>query len=80
MSKLGVLIWRRIFESGDAKRLAGQMQDLSDLHIIRDLPYLDDGDRGHLFDIYELPDLPADAPVFINIHGGGLFASYKDVS
>ncbi len=80
MSKLGVLIWRHIFESGDAKRLAKQTQDLSDLHIVRDLPYLDDGEQGHLFDIYELPDLPDDAPVLINIHGGGLFASYKEVN
>ncbi len=80
MSKLGVLLWRYIFESGDAKRLAKQTQDLSDLHIVRDLPYLDDGEQGHLFDIYELPGLPEDAPVLINIHGGGLFASYKEVN
>ena len=80
MSKLGVLIWRHIFESGDAKRLAKQVQDLSDLHIVRDLPYLDDGEQGHLFDIYELPGLSGDAPVLINIHGGGLFASYKEVN
>lgn len=80
MSKLGVLIWRRIFESGDAKRLAAQVQDLSDLHIVRDIPYGSDGDRGHLFDLYELPGLDAAAPVLINIHGGGLFASYKEVN
>ncbi len=80
MSKLGVLLWRHIFESGDAKRLAAQVQDLSDLHIIRDLPYWNDGEQGHLFDIYELPSLPEDAPVLINIHGGGLFASYKEVN
>ncbi len=80
MSKLSVLIWRHIFESGDAKRLAKQVQDLSDLHIVRDLPYLDDGEQGHLFDIYELPGLSGDAPVLINIHGGGLFASYKEVN
>ncbi len=80
MSKLGVLIWRHIFESGDAKRLATQVQDLSDLRILRDLPYLNDGEQGHLFDIYELPGLPENAPVLINIHGGGLFASYKEVN
>lgn len=80
MSKLGVLIWRHIFESGDAKRLATQVQDLSDLCILRDLPYLNDGEQGHLFDIYELPGLPESAPVLINIHGGGLFASYKEVN
>lgn len=80
MSKLGVLLWRHLFESGDAKRLKKQMQDLSDLRIIRDLPYIEDGEQGHLFDLYELPDLAADAPVLINIHGGGLFASYKEVN
>ena len=80
MSKLGVLLWRHIFESGDAKRLATQVQDLSDLHIVRDLPYWNDGEQGHLFDIYELPGLTDDAPVLINIHGGGLFASYKEVN
>ncbi len=80
MSKLGVLLWRHIFESGDAKRLKTQLQDLSDLQIVRDIPYLEDGDQGHLFDIYELPDLSEGAPVLINIHGGGLFASYKEVN
>ncbi len=80
MSKRGVLLWRHIFESGDRKRLAKQQQDLSDLHIVRDLPYLNDGEQGHLFDLYELPGLPEDAPVLVNIHGGGLFASYKEVN
>ena len=61
MSKLGVLLWRHLFESGDAKRLKKQVQDLSDLSIIRDLPYIDDGEQGHLFDLYELPDLSVSA-------------------
>lgn len=80
MSKLGVLIWRKIFESGDTKCLATQVQDLSDLQITRDIPYIDDGEQGHLFDIYQIPGLAEDAPVLINIHGGGLFASYKEVN
>ena len=80
MSKLGCLVWRWLFESGDKKRLAKQVQDLSDLQITRDLAYADDGDQGHLFDVYELPGLPDDAPVMVNIHGGGLFASYKEVN
>ena len=80
MSKIGVLLWRHIFESGDARRLAKQVQDLRDLTIIRDIPYLDDGERGHLLDRYERPGLPDQAPVLINIHGGGLFASYKEVN
>ena len=80
MSKIGVLFWRHVFESGDAKRLAKQKQDLSDLHILRDIPYLPDGEQGHLLDIYALPNLPDSAPVLVNIHGGGLFASYKEVN
>lgn len=80
MSKLGTLIWRRVFESNDAKRLAKQVQDLSDLQLIRDIPYIDDCDQGHLLDIYQLHDLSGDAPVMINIHGGGLFAGYKEVN
>ena len=75
MSKLGVLIWRKIFESGDARRIASQKQDISDLEIRKDIPYRNDGDRGHLLDIYALPDTPADAPVMVNIHGGGASAS-----
>lgn len=80
MSKIGCLVWRWVFESGDKRRLAKQVQDLSDLSIEKDLPYIADGDQGHLFDIYRLPGAPADAPVMINIHGGGLFASYKEVN
>ncbi len=80
MSKLGVLIWRKIFESWDAKRIAKQKQDTSDLILQKDIPYLNDGDQGHLFDIYRLPKTDEAAPVMINIHGGGLFASYKEVN
>lgn len=80
MSKAGVLIWRYLFETGDKRRLAKQVQDLSDLDRTLDLPYLEDGEQGHLFDIYQKPGLPEDAPVLINIHGGGLFASYKEVN
>lgn len=80
MSKMGVLIWRKLFETGDAKRLASQMQDLSDLDIQRDIPYLPDKERGHLLDIYRRKSAPDNAPLVINIHGGGLFASYKEVN
>ncbi len=80
MSKTGVRIWRWLFETGDEKRLSKMKQDLSDLEIIREIPYIEDGDRGHLMDLYRTPGLDAKAPVMINIHGGGLFASYKEVN
>ncbi len=80
MSAIGCRIWRWVFESGDEKRMAKIVQDLSDLEIRRDIPYLPDGERGHLLDLYRLPGLSDEAPVMINIHGGGLFASYKEVN
>ncbi|MBQ9326246.1 MAG: hypothetical protein IJ246_10765 [Clostridia bacterium] len=46
MSRIGVLVWRKIFESGDAKRIAKQKQDTGDLVLHKDIPYRDDDDRG----------------------------------
>ena len=48
--------------------------------MITDIPYIDDGERGHLLDIYRRKDHSGSDPVMINIHGGGLFASYKEVN
>lgn len=80
MSKIGTLVLRTLFEMGDKKRLAKQIQDLSDLDIRTDIAYQNDEDRGHLFDIYRSKNNVGSAPVMINIHGGGLFASYKEVN
>ncbi|MBP3869565.1 MAG: alpha/beta hydrolase [Faecalicoccus sp.] len=80
MSKLMTRVWRYVFESGDAKRIAKQHPDISMLEIIKDIPYIDDGEIGHLFDIYRRKDGSPLDPVMINIHGGGLFASYKEVN
>ncbi|MFT0846841.1 alpha/beta hydrolase [Actinomycetaceae bacterium L2_0104] len=49
-----------------------------------DIPYIDDGTRAHLLDVY----LPHDAvlrrgntlPVFIDIHGGGYTYGYKELN
>ena len=80
MSKLMALLGRFLFETNDAMRLRKQNYDKSDLDIISDIPYMTDGDEGHLFDIYRPKGAPADIPVIVNIHGGGLFASYKGVN
>ncbi|MEJ5921026.1 alpha/beta hydrolase [Bifidobacterium thermophilum] len=55
-----------------------------DIDMITDIPYLDDGVRGHLLDLY----LPHDAvvrqghayPVYIDIHGGGFVYGYKELN
>lgn len=80
MSKAGVLIWRHIFESGDEKRIVLQHPDISELEIIRDIPYINDNEQGHLLDVCRRIDGSKNDPVMINIHGGGLFASYKEVN
>lgn len=80
MSKIGVRIWRHVFESGDEKRIAQQHPDISMLQLQKDIPYIEDGERGHLLDIYRRKDGNDSDPLMINIHGGGLFASYKEVN
>lgn len=80
MSRILSLLGRFLFEKHDAIRMRKQHPDISCLEIIRDIPYLADGDRGHLLDIYRPKAAPRALPVIINIHGGGLVASYKEVN
>ena len=44
------MLGRFLFETHDAVRLRKQHYDTSDLEILSDIPYMDDGDAGHLFD------------------------------
>ena len=76
MARLG----RWIFETHDARRMSRQQLDSSDLQVHADIPYIADGTPEHLLDIYRLKTAPASQPVIVNIHGGGLFASYKSVN
>lgn len=80
MSKAGVLAFRYLFQVGDWARLRKLEQDTSDLELDLDIPYLDDGNRGHLLDVYKAKNAKPGNPVVINIHGGGLFASFKDLN
>lgn len=46
--------------------------------LIRDIPYLSDGNRAHILDVF-LPDKHETAlPVIVNIHGGGLVMGNKE--
>ena len=65
------LLGRFLFETHDAVRLRKQHYDTSYLEIFSDIPYMEDGDDGHLFDIYRPKGAAADIPVIVNIHGGG---------
>ena len=46
MSRLGTLFFRYVFEKGDEKRLRKMGQDLSDIDIRSDIPYMQDGEQG----------------------------------
>ncbi|WP_300765718.1 alpha/beta hydrolase [uncultured Bifidobacterium sp.] len=78
-----VLRTRLAFASGDMSRVPyWHMPEGVDA--ITDIPYVDDGIRGHLLDMY----LPHDAvvrgghslPVFVDIHGGGFVYGYKELN
>jgi len=45
------LLGRFLFETHDAVRLRKQHYGTSDLEILSDIPYMDDGDAGHLFSV-----------------------------
>ena len=66
MSKLGCLALRHLFQLGDFFDIHFQKQDISMLDASYDVPYLGDGDRGHLLDVYRLKGKTADAPTIIN--------------
>ncbi|GGE38289.1 alpha/beta hydrolase [Streptococcus himalayensis] len=85
----GIIIWkvpqfrlvsfRWIFESPERKQL-NTPADTTGIVVEKDIPYINDGDRGHLLDIYRPENADDTTPVVVNIHGGGLFASYKEVN
>ena len=80
LSRLLTRFGRFLFESIDARRLRRMKIDVSDLSVQVDIPYIPDGTPEHLLDIYRPDGVNGDLPVIINIHGGGLFASYKTVN
>lgn len=80
MSKIGCLVLRHLFQLGDFFDIRFQKQDISSLRVRSDIPYIPDGNHGHLLDIYGPKDADENTPTVVNIHGGGLFAAYKEVA
>lgn len=70
---------RRGMETTDRKRIAGQKPP-EDVETICDIPYLMDGKKEHLLDVYYPAHTKAPLPVVIDIHGGGLFYGYKEIN
>lgn len=63
----------------DAKRIASQTEP-EGLEKILDIPYIDDGEKAHLLDIYYPQGTTEKLPVIIDIHGGGWMYGYKEIN
>ena len=66
-------------EKMDAKRIASQIEP-EGLEKIFDIPYIDDGEKAHLLDIYYPQGTTEKLPVIIDIHGGGWMYGYKEIN
>ena len=66
-------------EKMDAKRIASQTEP-EGLTKILDIPYIDDGEKAHLLDIYYPEGTTEKLPVIIDIHGGGWMYGYKEIN
>ncbi len=63
----------------DAKRIASQTEP-EGLTQFLDIPYINDGEKGHLLDIYYPEGTTEKLPVIIDIHGGGWMYGYKEIN
>lgn len=70
--------WRKT-EKMDAKRIASQTEP-DGLCQVLDIPYINDGERAHLLDIYYPEGTKDKLPVIIDIHGGGWMYGYKEIN
>ena len=66
-------------EKMDAKRIASQIEPEGLVKIL-DIPYIDDGEKAHLLDIYYPEGTTEKLPVIIDIHGGGWMYGYKEIN
>lgn len=66
-------------EISDAKRIASQTEP-EGLEQFLDIPYIDDGQKAHLLDIYYPQGTTEKLPVIIDIHGGGWMYGYKEIN
>lgn len=63
----------------DAIRIASQTEP-EGFEKILDIPYIDDGEKAHLLDIYYPEGTTEKLPVIIDIHGGGWMYGYKEIN
>ena len=67
--KMMQIVWKSCAKS-DAKVHAGQTPP-DTLEKVYDIPYINDGNRYHMLDVYYPKNVTENLPVIIDIHGGG---------
>lgn len=67
------------WEERDNKILAGQLFPAGVKETI-DISYINDGQRGHMLDVYYQENAKEKLPVIIDIHGGGFLYGYKEMN
>lgn len=77
--KMMQMIWY-FCSSGDAAKHAKQTPP--EVEMVKDIPYIDDGNLYHMLDVYYPKGMAADEklPVIIDIHGGGWMYATKDLN
>lgn len=68
-----------MYEAWQEKRLA-EVQFPAGVEEFRDIPYIHDGKRCHLMDVYRPAGSGEKLPVILNLHGGGLVLCTKEVN
>lgn len=75
--KIMQLNWKMIAKS-DEKNHASQRPPKVNQH--NDIPYIDDGNKFHMLDVYTPLDDDKNCPVIIDIHGGGWMYGDKELN
>jgi len=69
----------KVWESADRHSLAQQSLP-EGIAEIADIPYISDGNSGHLLDVYYPENTNGKLPVIINLHGGGFVYGNKELN
>lgn len=79
MIKIFMKLFARQMGFSDRKRMKkARINDA--VRIERNVPYVEDGNKGHLLDIFYPEQDSTDGMLVIDIHGGGLFYGYKEIN